>query len=78
MRIDERKVQFIKDHVKNYMKINAYTDRGAIHQLKRDLVEAGFYSSYNSMICDTHIINLIQIAQGKKPFRNIASKKELR
>lgn len=62
------KVEYIKNHVINYKKIQPFLDLASVEQIKRDLHDNGFYKAKLRDVSDTAVINLILIAQGKKRF----------
>lgn len=73
---DPAKVKFIQEHFPDYRFRNPYMDLRWIREVKQGLIHYGFYNKYDSMVCDTHIINLVVIAQGKKPYRRSIERRE--
>ena len=74
--IDDRKVQFVKKYYPNLMKVNVYTDRGFVSEVKRDIHEHFNYKTPLSMMSDVSVINICLTAQGKKMKSRVVTKKE--
>lgn len=61
----DKKLEFIKS-LPDIHKVNPYMSIRYLQDVKKMLCDAGFYKIQSGHICDSAIINLILVAQGKK------------
>ena len=72
----EDKIKFLREQYPDIEKINFITSQAMFLEVKRKLVDAGFYRVRGiNEVGDSSIFNLIKMAQNKVPFRNVSSKR---